>query len=74
MGGTIAFYTYSVNAPAIIKSTYKDAALTATWINLIGLIFSCCCSRSAGCFSDRIGRKPLLSGSVPGMIRRWHCG
>jgi MHS family alpha-ketoglutarate permease-like MFS transporter len=28
-----------VNAPAIIKSTYKDAALTATWINLIGLIF-----------------------------------
>jgi MHS family alpha-ketoglutarate permease-like MFS transporter len=39
MGGTIAFYTYSVNASAIIKSTYKDAALTATWINLIGLIF-----------------------------------
>ena len=40
MGDTVAFYTYSVNAPVIIKSTYKDAALTATWIDLIGLIFS----------------------------------
>lgn len=30
MGGTIAFYTYSVNAPAIVKATYKDEAMTAT--------------------------------------------
>jgi hypothetical protein len=34
-GGTIAFYTYSVNAPAIVKSTFgSDRALTATWVNL----------------------------------------
>ncbi|CQD08853.1 sugar transporter family protein [Mycolicibacterium conceptionense] len=36
MGGTLAFYAYSVNAPAIVKTTYKDQAMTATWVNLIG--------------------------------------
>ena len=38
LGGTVAFYTYSVNAPAMVKVTYKDQAMTATWINLIGLL------------------------------------
>ncbi len=60
MGGTIAFYTYSVNAPAIIKSTYKDAALTATWVNLLGLIFLMLLQPVGGLISDKIGRKPLL--------------
>ena len=27
LGGTVAFYTYSVNAPAIVKTAYKDDAL-----------------------------------------------
>src|SRR5689334_16527109 len=32
LGGTVAFYTYSVNAPAIVKSAYpKSQAMTATW-------------------------------------------
>lgn len=60
MGGTIAFYTYSVNAPAIIKTAYKDAALTATWVNLIGLIFLMLLQPVGGIISDRVGRKPLL--------------
>ena len=60
IGGTIAFYTYSVNAPAVIKSTYKDDALTATWINLISLIFLMLLQPLGGLLSDRIGRKPLL--------------
>lgn len=60
MGGTLAFYTYSVNAPVIVKSTYKDAALTATWINLLGLIFLMVLQPLGGLLSDRIGRKPLL--------------
>lgn len=38
LGGTVAFYTYSVNAPAIVKSVYGSQAMTATWINLVGLI------------------------------------
>ena len=62
IGGTIAFYTYSVNAPAVIKSTYKDDALTATWINLIGLVFLMLLQPLGGLLSDRIGRKPLLVG------------
>ncbi len=62
MGGTIAFYTYSVNAPAIVKTAYKDSALTATWINLIGLIFLMLLQPLGGMLSDRVGRKPLLVG------------
>jgi len=60
-GGTIAFYTYSVNAPAIVKSTFgADGALTATWINLLGLIFLMLLQPVGGIISDRVGRKPLL--------------
>jgi MFS transporter, MHS family, alpha-ketoglutarate permease len=55
-GGTVAFYTYSVNAPAIVKSTFgADRAMTATWINLLGLM-----QPVGGIISDRLGRKPLL--------------
>ena len=60
-GGTVAFYTYSVNAPAIIKSTFgADGALTATWVNLLGLIFLMLLQPIGGLISDRVGRKPLL--------------
>ncbi|GAS88568.1 MFS transporter [Mycolicibacterium brisbanense] len=60
MGGTLAFYAYSVNAPAIVKATYKDQAMTATWINLIGLIFLMALQPVGGLISDKVGRKPLL--------------
>lgn len=60
LGGTVAFYTYSVNAPAIVKATYKDDAMTATWINLIGLIFLMLLQPVGGIISDRVGRRPLL--------------
>jgi MFS transporter, MHS family, alpha-ketoglutarate permease len=60
-GGTVAFYTYTVNAPAIVKSTFgSDRALTATWINLLGLIFLMLLQPVGGIVSDRVGRKPLL--------------
>lgn len=59
MGGTVAFYTYSVNAPTIVKSTYDDA-MTATWINLIGLIFLMLLQPVGGMISDKVGRKPML--------------
>ncbi len=60
-GGTVAFYTYTINAPAIVKSTFgKDQALTATWINLLGLIFLMLLQPVGGIISDRVGRKPLL--------------
>ncbi|ESV56648.1 sugar (and other) transporter family protein [Mycobacteroides abscessus MAB_082312_2258] len=60
MGGTLAFYTYSVNAPAMVKAAYKDQAMTATWINLAGLIFLMLLQPVGGIISDKVGRKPLL--------------
>lgn len=60
MGGTIAFYTYSVNAPAMVKSTYEDHGMTATWINLIGLTFLMVIQPIGGLISDKVGRKPVL--------------
>lgn len=69
MGGTLAFYAYSVNAPAIVKTTYKDQAMTATWINLIGLIFLMSIQPIGGMISDKVGRKPLLVGfGIGGVI------
>ncbi|KBS54670.1 MFS transporter, MHS family, alpha-ketoglutarate permease [Mycobacterium tuberculosis XTB13-253] len=60
LGGTVAFYTYSVNAPAIVKSVYGSQAMTATWINLVGLILLMMLQPIGGMISDKIGRKPLL--------------
>ena len=60
MGGTLAFYTYSVNAPGIVKNAYTDEAVVATWVNLIGLIFLMLLQPVGGLISDKIGRKPLL--------------
>ncbi|ADT97559.1 MFS transporter [Mycolicibacterium gilvum] len=60
MGGTVAFYTYSVNAPAIVKTAFKDDGMTATWVNLIGLIFLMLLQPVGGIISDKIGRKPML--------------
>lgn len=60
MGGTVAFYTYSVNAPAIVKTAFKDDGMTATWVNLIGLIFLMLLQPVGGMISDKIGRKPML--------------
>ncbi|AKU15433.1 MFS transporter [Luteipulveratus mongoliensis] len=60
VGGTIAFYSYSVNAPATIKSTYKGQGLTASWINLSALVFLMALQPIGGLISDKIGRKPLL--------------
>ncbi|AYJ48062.1 MFS transporter [Rhodococcus sp. P1Y] len=59
-GGTIAFYTYSVNAPSMIKAAYEDRGMTGTWINLFGLIFLMLLQPIGGLISDKVGRKPLL--------------
>ena len=60
LGGTVALYTYSVNAPAMVKSAYGSQAMTATWINLAGLIFLMLLQPIGGIVSDKVGRKPLL--------------
>ncbi|QII00385.1 MFS transporter [Rhodococcoides fascians A21d2] len=59
-GGTIAFYTYSVNAPSMIKAAYEDRGMSGTWINLFGLVFLMLLQPIGGLISDKVGRKPLL--------------
>jgi MHS family alpha-ketoglutarate permease-like MFS transporter len=60
MGGTIAFYTYSVNGPATVKAAYDGQGMTATWINLLALVVLMVLQPVGGLISDKIGRKPLL--------------
>lgn len=60
LGGTIAFYTYSVNGPIIIKSTYADQGMTGTWINFSALVLLMLIQPLGGLLSDKVGRKPLL--------------
>ena len=62
LGGTVAFYTYSVNGPGAVKKVYADDGMTATWINLIALIVLMLLQPIGGMLSDRVGRKPLLVG------------
>ncbi len=72
LGGTVAFYTYSVNAPAIVKSAYAQDAFAATWINLAGLIFLMLLQPIGGLISDRVGRRPLLLWfGVGGVLFTW---
>lgn len=72
-GGTIAFYTYTVNAPAIVKTAFgADRALAATWINLLALIVLMLLQPVGGLLSDRIGRRPLLIFfGVGGVVYTW---
>ena len=72
-GGTVAFYTYSVNAPAIVKAAFgEDGAKAATWVNLFGLIFLMLLQPLGGLLSDRIGRKPMLVFfGVGGVLYTW---
>lgn len=60
LGGTVAFYTYSVNGPAIVKSTFKGEGMTPTWINLGALIVLMLLQPLGGLISDKVGRQPLL--------------
>ncbi|KIQ17072.1 alpha-ketoglutarate transporter [Rhodococcus sp. Leaf7] len=72
LGGTVAFYTYSVNGPLIVKSAYADQGMTATWINLAALVFLMLIQPLGGLLSDKIGRKPLLVGfGVAGVLWTW---
>lgn len=61
MGGTVAFYTYSVNAPKIIQTNFAGAnVITGTVINLIGLGVLMLMQPIGGLLADRFGQKTLL--------------
>ncbi|GAA5021674.1 MFS transporter [Terrabacter aeriphilus] len=60
IGGTLAFYTYSVNGPTTVKAAYAGQGMTATWVNLAALVVLMLLQPVGGAISDRVGRKPLL--------------
>lgn len=72
MGGTLAFYTYSVNAPAMVKTAFEGRGMTATWINLAGLVFLMLLQPVGGLISDKVGRKPVLVFfGIGGVLYTW---
>ena len=60
-GGTVAFYTYSVNGPKMIQSAFAGTdVMTGTLINLGVLTFLMVLQPIGGWLSDIVGRKSLL--------------
>ncbi len=60
-GGTVAFYTYSVNGPKMIQTAFAgNDVIVGTWINLGVLTFLMLLQPVGGWLSDIIGRKSLL--------------
>ena len=60
-GGTVAFYTYSVTGPNIVKTAFSGGdVIGGTLINLIALIALMLMQPLGGWLSDLVGRKTLL--------------
>lgn len=73
MGGTVAFYTYSVTGPNIVKNTFAGGDVIAgTVINLIALTVLMLLQPLGGWISDRIGRRTLLIFfGIGGVLYTW---
>ncbi len=62
MGGTLAFYTYTVYMPKFLVNSVGLSRDTATLISTISLFLYMCLQPAVGALSDRIGRRPVLIG------------
>lgn len=73
MGGTVAFYTYSVNGPAIVKKAFSDGDVVAGTIsNLIALTVLMLLQPIGGLLADKYGRKSLLVFfGIGGVLYTW---
>ena len=72
MGGTLAFYGYSVNGPNVVKASFSEDAITGSVISLIALTLLMILQPIGGAISDRVGRRTLLVFfGVGGVLFTW---
>ncbi len=73
MGGTVAFYAYSVTGPNIIKAAFADSSpVTGSVISLAALTILMVLQPIGGYLSDTIGRRTLLVFfGVGGVLFTW---
>ncbi|MFT4013819.1 MAG: MFS transporter [Paracoccus sp. (in: a-proteobacteria)] len=72
MGGTVAFYAYSVTGPSIIKSSFADNPVTGSVVTLIALTILMVLQPVGGYLSDRVGRRSLLVFfGIGGVVFTW---
>lgn len=62
MGGTLAFYIYTVYMQKFLRLSVGLSDMQTTAISAASLLFAMCLQPLYGALSDRIGRKPLLIG------------
>jgi MHS family alpha-ketoglutarate permease-like MFS transporter len=60
MGGTLAFYIYTIYMQKFLKLTVGLTDAQSTWVSAASLIFALCLQPLYGALSDRIGRRPVL--------------
>lgn len=72
MGGTLAFYGYSVNGPNVVKASFSEDAITGSVISLIALTLLMIMQPIGGAISDRVGRRTLLVFfGIGGVLYTW---
>ncbi|MCO5130269.1 MAG: MFS transporter [Xanthobacteraceae bacterium] len=73
MGGTVAFYAYSINGPNIVKATFSHTSpVTGSVVSLVALIILMVLQPVGGYVSDRVGRRSLLVFfGVGGVLFTW---
>jgi MHS family alpha-ketoglutarate permease-like MFS transporter len=62
MGGTLAFYVYTIYMPKFLVNSVGLSRETATLISTVSLLLYMCLQPVIGALSDRIGRRPVLIG------------
>jgi MHS family alpha-ketoglutarate permease-like MFS transporter len=60
LGGTVAFYTYSIYMQKFLVNTAGLSRNQSTTISFLSLFLFVCLQPPLGALSDRVGRRPLL--------------